>query len=138
LQRDFSAMLAVLLDAETPETEAVTLAAEATANRVWIRRAAKVRALLSRGVKLSEAISALDDSGELKWRLANALHRRGGFLRALTGWHEALDAKAFQLAQTAAQTTTTAVVLLNGVMVASVVLGVFVALIALLNAATLW
>jgi type II secretory pathway component PulF len=138
LQRDFSAMLAVLLDAETPETEAVTLAAEATANRVWIRRAAKVRALLSSGVKLSEAISALDDSGELKWRLANALHRRGGFLRALTGWHEALDAKAFQLAQTAAQTTTTAVVLLNGVMVASVVLGVFVALIALLNAATLW
>ena len=29
-QRDFSAMLAVLLDAEVPETEAVGLAAEAT------------------------------------------------------------------------------------------------------------
>lgn len=138
LQRDFSAMLAVLLDAEVPEVEAVTLAAEATANRLWIRRSAKVRALLSSGVKLPEAISAIDDSGELRWRLANALHRRGGFLRALAGWHEALDAKAFQLAQTAAQTTTTGLVLLNGVMVASVVLGVFVALIALLNAATLW
>jgi type II secretory pathway component PulF len=138
LQRDFSAMLAILLDAEVAEAEAVTLAAEATANRVFIRRAEKVRALLGRGVKLPEAISAMDDSGELKWRLANALHRGGGFLHALAGWHEALDAKAFQLEQAAAQTTTTALVLLNGAMVGSIVLAVFLALIELLNHATLW
>src|SRR5437867_1367598 len=52
LERDFSAMLAVLLDAQVPETEAVSLAAESTANMTVARRAEKVRALLKDGVKL--------------------------------------------------------------------------------------
>jgi len=138
LQRDFSAMLAVLLDASVPEAEAVTLAAETTSNSAFIRRAAKTHNLLNQGVKLPDALRAMDDTGELQWRLANALHGRGGFLRALTGWHEALDAKAFQLEQTAAQTATTALVLLNGLIVAAVVIAVFLLLIQLLNQATLW
>jgi len=138
LQRDFSAMLAVLLDADVPEGEAVLLAGESTANGTVLRRAKRVRRLLNEGVKLPEALRVMDDSGELRWRLANALRRTGSFVRALTGWHEALDARAFQLEQTAAQIATTLFVLLNGVVVACIVIGMFLALIQLLNNATLW
>lgn len=138
LQRDFSAMLAVLLDANVSENEAVTLAAESTGNTVVIKRAKKVRALLANGTPLSDAIRALDDTGELHWRISNALRGRGGFLRALSGWHEALDAKAFQLEQSAAQIATTAFVLLNGAIVASIVIAAFLMLIHLLNEALLW
>jgi type IV pilus assembly protein PilC len=138
LQRDFSAMLAVLLDGGVPEAEAVSLAAASTANAVLVGHAAKTCARLRSGVGLREAMRAMDDTGEFQWRLANALHRKGGFLRALTGWHEALDAKAFQLEQAAAQIITTALVLLNGVLVASIVIAVFLVLVNLINGATLW
>lgn len=138
LQRDFSAMFAVLLDAGVPEAEAVTLAAQATTNVVMARRGAKVSARLNQGVKLTEAIQGMDDTPELRWRLANALHRGGGFLRALAGWHESLDAKAFQLEQTAAQILTAVLVLLNGLVVASLVIGMFLPLIELINRASLW
>ena len=138
LQRDFSAMLAVLLDAEVPEAEAVALAANCTGNAVFRRRAARTGRMLAEGVTLPEAIHTMDGSGELRWRLANAVQRRGGFLRALTGWHEALDAKAFQLEQSAAQLTTTCLVLMNGFIVASLVIGIFLALIQILNGCVLW
>lgn len=138
LQRDFSAMLAVLLDAEVPEAEAVTIAAETTGNSTITRRAANACAQLNDGMKLPEAIRVMDDSGELQWRLANALQRRGGFLHALAGWHETLDAKAFQWEQTAAQVATTSLVLINGVIVASIVIAVFLTLINLIEQATLW
>jgi general secretion pathway protein F len=138
LQRDFSAMLAVLLDAEVPEAEAVVLAGESTANGTMLRRAKRVRRLLNEGVKLPRAIGVMDDSGELRWRLTNALRRAGGFVRALAGWHEALDAKAFQLEQSAAQIATTAFVLANGFLVACIVIGMFLAIIHLINNAILW
>lgn len=138
LQRDFSSMLAMLLDASVPEAEAVTIAVEATANRAMIRRGNRMRELLAQGVKLPVALREMDDSGELRWRIANALQARGGFLRALTGWHEALDAKAFQVEQATAQVATTALVLANGAMVACVVIAVFLLLINLINEACLW
>ena len=138
MQRDFSAMLGALLDAQVPEAEAVALAAESTGNIVMIHRAAKVRTLLNEGVKLSEALRVMDDTRELQWRLANALAHGGGFVRALAGWHEALDAKAFQLEQSAAHITTTALVLCNGFIVACIVIGVFLMMIQLINGALLW
>lgn len=138
LQRDFSAMLAVLLDAEVPEADAVSLAAECAANGVFKNRAVKVCAQLRNGVKLPEALRLIDDTGELHWRLSNALQRRSGFLPALAGWHESLDARAFQLEQGAAQATTSAVVIFNGVVVAGVVIGLFIVLIDLISQATLW
>ena len=138
LHRDFSAMLAMLLDAEVPEDEAVTLAAQSTANLAIIGRAQKVRALLQGGVTLPEALRALDSSQELQWRLSNALRRGTGFVRALTGWHEALDAKAFQLEQAAAQLTTTALVLINGVIVASILIAVFLVIISIINQTSVW
>ena len=138
LERDFSAVLAALLDAQVPEPEAVRLAGESTANDIVRDRADKICALLRQGVKLPEAIRLIDGGGELQWRLSNALRSGRGFLPALAGWHEALDAKAFQEEQTAAQLTTTGLVLLNGVLVASIVIAVFLALVQLLNEAILW
>jgi len=138
LQRDFSAMLAALLDAETPEAEAVRLAGDSTANAEMRRRAEHVAAQLQQGVKLSEGIRLMDDSPEFQWRLANAMHRAGGFVRALSGWQEALDARAFQLEQTAAQIATTLLVLANGLITGCIVIGMFIALIQLIDIALLW
>lgn len=138
LQRDFSAMLAAALEAGVPESEALRLAGESTANTVFSRRAQRASMLLAQGVSLAEAARVLDRSGELKWRLANALKGDGDFAKALAGWHEALDAKAFQLEQTAAQTATTALVLFNGLIVAAIMIGMFLPLISLLNRITLW
>ena len=74
LQRNFSAMLAILLDAEVPEAEAVELAAESTANRGMEQRAEKALEDLSRGATLTEALSRIDEAGEFRWRLTNASH----------------------------------------------------------------
>ena len=125
LQRDFSAMLALLLDAGVPEERAVLFAAASTANRVFVKRAEKIAAHLRAGVKLTEAIQTLDDTGEFRWRLENAAHFSSNFFRALKGWHESLDAKAFQLEQSAAQTITTALVLVNAFSVCFVCAAIF-------------
>jgi type II secretory pathway component PulF len=138
LQRDFSGILVALLEAGVPEAEAVTLAAESTANREMTRRARTVTGLLRGGKSLPEALRTMDNSGELHWRLKNALRRKRDFLQALAGWHEALEAKAFQLEQSAAQITTTLLVLVNGVIIGTIVIAMFLALIQLLNRATLW
>jgi type II secretory pathway component PulF len=137
-QRDFSAMLAVLLDSGVPEAEAVRMAGESTADPVMRHRAEGVCRKLEKGVALPEALEALDKSGELPWRIKNALRHGKGFLRALTGWHESLDARAFQLEQSAAQVATSTLVLINGVIVACIVIGVFLALIQIINDAVLW
>ena len=76
-----------------------------------------------------------DDTGEFHWRLANATHARGGFLNALRGWHESLDAKAFQQEETTAHAVTTGVVILNGVLVALICTAMFGILLAVLNGA---
>ena len=138
LHRDFSAMLAVLLDAEVPEPEAVTLAAKSTGDFCMMRRAQQVCARLRQGVKLPEAIGELDSSPEFQWRLSNALQRGAGFVRALSGWQEALDARAFQLHQTAAQITTSVLVLVNGAIVASIMIAVFLVLVQLINGSCIW
>jgi len=135
LLRAFSAMLAVLLDSGVPEAEAVRLAGDSTANEVCRHRARRVIAALQKGVKLDDAIRAFDDEGEFRWRLANAIHARGGFLRALRGWHEALDAKAFRQQETATHTLTSGLVIMNGVVVALIATAMFGILIAILNAA---
>jgi type IV pilus assembly protein PilC len=138
LQRDFSTMLAILLDSGVPEAEAVALAADCTANKVFRQRAACVVDDLKRGLNLTRAVQAMDDSGEFGWRLKNALHGVGGFFQALAGWHESLDAKAFQQEQAAAHGITSALVLWSGVFVGSVVVSVFMFLVSLINAAVLW
>ena len=135
LLRTFSAMLAVLLDGGVPEAEAIRLAGDCTANDICRGRVREVTAALERGVKLDDAVGAFDDNGEFHWRLTNAIHARGGFLDALRGWHEALDARAFQQEETAAHAVTSGLVILNGVVVGLVVTAVFGVIISMINAA---
>ena len=93
---------------------------------------------LQAGQTLPEALKKLDDNGELHWRVSNAARAGRGFLAALTGWIEALDAKAFQQEQAAAQLVTTGLVLFNGVMVGLFAVGIFQILTTLIQEAALW
>ena len=133
LQRTFSAMLAVLLDGGVPEAEAVRLAGDSTANEICRRRARLVLAALEKGEKLDDAVRAFDDSGEFHWRLTNATHAHGGFLNALRGWHEALDAKAFQQEEAVTHILTSGLVILNGVVVALIATAMFGMLVMILK-----
>lgn len=138
MQRNFSALLAVLLDGGVPEAGALELAGHGAANEIFQRRSRRAALALAQGTPLPEALAVLDDRGEFRWRLANAVHAHGGFVKALTGWHEALDARAFQQEQAAAHLVTSALVLFNGTMVALVCIGIFAALISIINAGVLW
>jgi len=133
LLRAFSAMLAVLLDGGVPEAEAIRLAGESTTNEICHRRVRRVIAALERGEKLEDAVRAFDDTGEFHWRLANAVHARGGFLNALRGWHAALDAKAFQQEETATHAMTSGLVILNGVVVGLIAIAMFGMLVMILR-----
>jgi type II secretory pathway component PulF len=135
LLRTFSAMLAVLLDGGVPEAEAVRLAGDCTANEICRRRVQRVTAALERGIKLDNAVSAFDDSGEFHWRLTNAVHARGGFTSALRGWHEALEAKAFQQQEATTHALTSGLVIVNGVLVGLIATAMFGILIAMVRAA---
>jgi len=124
LQRDFAAMLGLLLDAGETEEKALRLAAFSTANVVFIKRAERAVEKLRAGVKLTEAVQILDDTGEFRWRLTNAAHG-GGFFSALKGWQAALEARAFQLEQGAAQAITTSLLLINAATVALIAAGLY-------------
>ncbi len=125
MQRDFSVMLSLMLDAGLAEERALRLAAGCAANVVFSNRVERAIAELRRGVKLTDAIVRLDDKGEFKWRLRNAVEPPRSFTTALAGWHEALDAKAFQQEQAVSQIVTTGFVFLNGAMVGLVAMGFF-------------
>ena len=75
------------------------LAAQSSANVIFLRRAEHVVRDLREGVKLTEAVRWLDGAGEFRWRLRNAAPAGRGFVAALAGWHEVLEAKAFQQEQ---------------------------------------
>jgi len=138
MQRDFSTLLALLLDSGVPEPVAVALAADGTANSVFRRRAARAVENLQQGMNLAQAVQSLDDSGEFAWRLANAAHGQTGFLAALAGWHESLDARAFQQEQAAAHGITSALVLWSGLFVGAVAISAFMFLVSITNSAVLW
>jgi hypothetical protein len=70
--------------------------------------------------------------------LTNAIHGQGGFRVALAGWHEALDAKAFQQEQAASQIVTTLLVILNGAFVGLVAVGLFQAITSIVWKVSLW
>lgn len=138
VHRDFSSVLALLLDADVPEADAIAMAADCTANGVFRRRVQRAVRQLQDGVSLAEAMATLDLRGEFKWRLSNATRGQGGFVRALSGWHEALDAKAYQQEQAVAHVFTTVLVLLNGAFVALVTITVFGSLVAIINGGLQW
>jgi Flp pilus assembly protein TadB len=135
LQRTFSAMLAVLLDGGMPEVEAVRLAGDCTANEVCRKRVARILDRLQGGATLNEAVRRFDDSGEFHWRFTNAAHGHRGFLAALRGWHETLDAKAFQQEESTAHGITTGIVIFNGILVALIATAVFGMLVTIVKTA---
>ena len=137
LQQTFSAMLAVLLDGDVPEAEAVRLAADCTANEICRRRVQQVIAVMEQGAKLDDAVAVFDQHGEFHWRLANALHTRNSILEALRGWHETLDAKAFQKEETAGHLAASGLVILNGLVVALIAVAIFGLMITAMTGASL-
>jgi len=138
LQRDFGAMLAVLLDAGVPEPQAVSLAADCTDNRVFRHRAEKTLNALRSGTPLPEALRHLDNDRGLAWRLRNAGHTPERFSASLQGWLEAQSAKAFQEEQATAHLVTSAFVVFNGGVVGFMIVGIFQTLIAVTEAGVLW
>jgi len=138
VQRDFATMLALLLDAGLPEPRAVSLAAQGADNAVLTRAARRAVEELSAGVKLTEAVRHLDGSGELHWRLTNAAQGRMGFMAALRGWFESLDARAFQQEQAAAHLLTSLLVLWNGLVIGVFVIGMFNLLTGIVEEGVLW
>ncbi len=138
MQRDFSSMLALLLDAHVPEAEALALAADCTGSRIFRHRAKLAADGLACGMKLADAVQMLDDSGEFRWRLALALGSGGGFFKAMEGWNVSLEARASQEEQAAASTIAAGVVLLNGLFVGTIVVSVFSVLVAIINQGVLW
>jgi type II secretory pathway component PulF len=137
MQRDFSTMLSLLLDAGVPEARALRLGAECAANAGFLARADRAGIDLQQGARLPDAARRLDDAGEFAWRLRNAAAPGSSFAAALEGWHETLAAKAFQQQQAASQLVTTGFVFVNGVMVSLVALGLFRLLLAILDEAAL-
>jgi type II secretory pathway component PulF len=120
IKRDFASMLALLLDSGVPEERALMLAGSATGSQEFAGRAAVAAGKVREGVKLTSAMEGLDESGEFRWRLENAVHsnKRGGFTMALKGWCDSLDAQAFQKEQVGAQLFSTALLVLNAALVA--------------------
>lgn len=138
LERDFVGMLSVLLDGGMGEREAVELAGRSISHGVVRGRATGVVRQLGEGRTLVEALGGMDGSGELVWRMGNATAARGGFGRALGGWLDVLDARAYQSQQWVSQVLTTLLVVSNGLLVGFVVVAVFQPLIAVIEVAALW
>jgi len=138
MQRNFAAMLALLLDSGVPESMALKLAAECSGNDLFRHRAGRAMQRLAAGETLTQAVGSLDTAGEFRWRLTNAAQGHGSFLTALRGWFDSLDARAFQQEQAAAHTLTTGLVIVNGVTVGCVCAGVFGLLTQLIDKGVLW
>ncbi len=137
LERTFSVMLTSLLDGGVPEAEAVALAGDCTGNEIVRRQSRRLCAALARGQSLPEALTMLHRDRELAWRWRNAAQGRG-FLAALRGWHDVLEAQAFREEQTAAHLATTGMVVLNGALVTVMALATFGSLVAIIEGAVLW
>lgn len=136
--RNFGGMLGVLLDLNIPEAKALSLAAASAANLIFESRVQKVIRALEAGRKLTDALAEIETSGEFGWRLKNATHGVQRVRVALAGWLEFLDAKAFQQQQAASQFATSALVVFNGLLVGTLIVGTFAGLIAVIDAGVLW
>jgi type II secretory pathway component PulF len=80
----------------------------------------------------------MDDSREFQWRLTNALQTEGNFVDALSGWHQSLSARADRQHQTFSTLMETTAVLLLGMVVGSIMVGMFLPLIRLMDKLVAW
>lgn len=138
MQRDYSLLLALLLDAKVPEEIAVTTAASLSGNSFWQPRTDRVVADLRAGIWLPEAVRHLDEDGEMPWRTQIARAQLKPLLPALAGWHESLEAQAFRLERIACDTTNVIFILGCGAGVGLVCVTVFLLLIGLMEGVMLW
>ena len=136
LQRDYSRVLVLLLDSGVPEEKAIELAAQSTSNRTIKKRARKVIASLQSGMGLTEAIKLMDDSREFRWRLTNALQTDGKFVDSLNGWHQSLSARADRQHRSFATLIEATMILLLGLIIGSIMIGMFLPLIKLMDKLT--
>ena len=131
--RDFSVMLAALLDAGANEEAALRQAAAWTDSTGPLRAGAEAAiAELRSGVWLPEALRHLDGDEELHWRTTLAVTRTGGFGEALRGWQESLEARAQQQEAMAGGAVLLWGELANGLLVgllAATVIGVLVVMV---------
>ncbi len=121
LQRDFSAMFALLLDAGLPERKALELAGSSSANEIFEARVQLALAALQLGQSLPTALELLDPPREFAWRLANGLRRQGAATASFQGWFDALDAEADAQEQMAGDLISTFLVVLNGMIIALII-----------------
>jgi len=133
LQRDYSHVLALLLDSGMPEERAIELAAKGTSNCVVKWRAGKAIARVQSGLGFAEAIRWMDNSREFQWRLTNALQTEAKFVDALRGWHESLTARADRQQQTYITLMETSLLFIMGLIVGSIMIGMFLPLIQLIE-----
>lgn len=137
-QRDFTGLLALLLDAGINELDALKFAGQATGNRLLQIRAQEASHRVASGVALPQALDAMKVGREFHWRWANALRGGKDFFTALRGWHEWLNAKAFQQEQAAAHVMTSALVLVNGAIVMLLTAALFQLIAGLVEQEALW
>lgn len=135
VQRDFAALLGLLLDAGVAEKDAVALAAKGTANTRCTKQANAVLSDLNQGVDLTRALARMDDSGEFRWRFEQAALSEGKFENALRGWCDALTGRAYQWQQTLTHIFSVFMLLMNALLVTLIAWGVFQALIQLIEMA---
>lgn len=138
MQRDYSLMLALLLDAKVPEETAVSTAASLCGNAFWRPRSDLVVADLREGIWLPEAVRHLDVTGEMQWRTQFARAQLKPLLPALAGWHESLEAQAFRLERIACDGTNVLLILGCGAGVGLVCVTIFNLLISLMEGVMLW
>jgi type II secretory pathway component PulF len=75
----------------------------------------------------------MDDSKEFQWRLTNALQTEFNFVDALKGWHESLSARADRQQQTYVSLMETSMLFAFGLIVGSIMIGMFLPLIQLIE-----
>jgi hypothetical protein len=87
---------------------------------------------------LPEALKVIERSEEFQWRWTSALRAGKDFFAALRGWHETLETRAFQREQAAAHVITSSIVLINGALVGSIAVAVFLIMISIIEEGCLW
>ena len=82
---------------------------------------------------LKEAIKRMDNSKEFQWSLTHALETDAKFVDALRGWHESLTARADRQYQTYITLMETSLLLILGLIVGSIMIGMFLPLIQMIE-----
>lgn len=140
LKIDFMKSLALLLDNNVNEDEAIILSANATDNYIFQMKAKKSVNLLKSGTSLTKVLTKVFDStGELEWRIKNSILLDDiKLIQSIKKWCSFLDIKAYQLEQGATQLFTTGLLFLTSFIIAMFLIAMCLPLRAVIEAHLLW